>query len=110
VLFEKGQASLLPGAQPKLQEIARILNEYPNSVVMIRGYTSSEGGDGINIPLSQNRADMVLKTLIGYGVSPQRLTSIGLGSSNPIASNDTEAGRAMNRRVEIEVLPTKPAN
>ena len=106
VLFERGSSALAPRGTDKMQEIANILKEYPDSNVIIKGYTSSEGDDASNTALSQRRADAVKNTLISFSVNPARMQAVGLGESNPIADNATEAGKAQNRRVEIEVYPT----
>ena len=105
VLFEKGAASLTAAGTQKIAEIAQVLHDYPDALVIVRGYASSEGRDDYNLGLSQARADMVKNTLIANKVTPSRITAIGMGESNPIASNDTETGRVQNRRVEIEVFP-----
>ena len=68
------------------------------------GYTDSSGPDSINYPLSQDRADSVANYLIAQGVSGTRITPIGKGPKNPIADNKTKEGKAMNRRVEINLL------
>jgi outer membrane protein OmpA-like peptidoglycan-associated protein len=105
VLFTVGSSALSPHGVNKVREIAAVLNEYPDSDVYIRGYTSSEGDDRANFELSQRRAQVVKNELIASGVNPSRLWAEGLGSSNPVASNATEAGRMQNRRVELFVIP-----
>lgn len=107
VLFEKGSAALTAQGTQKIAEVAQVLREYPESEVIVKGYTSSEGDEQYNLQLSRDRAAVVADTLVANKVNPARITAIGLGESNPIASNETEAGRAMNRRVEIEVFPTE---
>ena len=107
VLFEKGSSQIKPEGSQKLAEIAQVLRDYPDSKIMVKGYTSSEGGDAFNQDLSQRRADVVRNHLIANKVAPGRITAIGMGSSNPIASNDTEIGRMQNRRVEIDVFPSE---
>ena len=81
-----------------------MLNEYPQSNIIISGHTDSTGNDAINNPLSQNRAAAVEAYLVGKGVSTSRITSVGYGSRQPVASNSTEAGKAQNRRVEIKIV------
>lgn len=105
LLFDKDSAALKPAGDQKLKEIAQVMNEDPESRVVVKGYTSSEGSDDYNMRLSENRAKVVANTLIGYGVNPNRVTSLGMGESSPVGDNATEAGRAQNRRVEIEVYP-----
>jgi outer membrane protein OmpA-like peptidoglycan-associated protein len=105
VLFERGSSSLSQAGAAKVREVAEVLKEYPNSAVYVVGYTSSEGGDALNMDLSKRRAEVVANQLIVAGVAPSRVTPVGLGSSDPIADNSTEAGRVRNRRVEIKVVP-----
>lgn len=105
VLFEQGSSALSPHGVTKVREIAGVLKEYPESDVYIRGYTSSEGDDRVNFELSQRRAQVVANELVAAGVSPSRLFPHGMGSSNPVAPNDTESGRVQNRRVELHVVP-----
>lgn len=105
VLFEKGSSALSAHGVGKVREIADVLKEYPESDVYIRGYTSSEGDDKVNFELSHRRAEVVRNELVAAGISPSRLFPQGMGSSNPIASNETEAGRVRNRRVELHVVP-----
>ena len=105
ILFEKGSSALSAQGAQKLREMAKVLQDYPDSDVYIRGYTSSEGEDRTNFELSQRRAEVVKGELAAAGVSPARLYAQGMGSSNPIAGNDTENGRIMNRRVELHVIP-----
>lgn len=105
LLFAKNSSSLSPMGTQKILEIAEVMREYPDTLVYIKGYASSEGADDYNLELSQRRADMVAKTLIGARVASHRITAMGMGESNPVASNATEEGRMQNRRVEIEVFP-----
>jgi outer membrane protein OmpA-like peptidoglycan-associated protein len=74
-------------------------------MIDVYGHTDPSGGDGINIPLSQNRAQSVATYLAQRGVNSARIATQGFGSSRPIADNGTEAGRAANRRVEIRIVP-----
>jgi outer membrane protein OmpA-like peptidoglycan-associated protein len=105
VLFPVGSSTLSAQGASKIREIANVMQEYPESDALIRGYTSSEGGDQLNYELSQRRAEVVRNELIANGVAPARLTAQGMGPSHPIGDNSTEAGRVMNRRVEIHVIP-----
>lgn len=105
VLFERGSSALsAPGIQ-KVKDVAKVLTDYPDSDIYVRGYTSSEGDDKTNFELSQRRAEVVKNELSAAGVSISRLYAQGMGSSNPVATNDTEVGRALNRRVELIVVP-----
>jgi outer membrane protein OmpA-like peptidoglycan-associated protein len=97
--FDVGRADIKPGLRPVLDEFARNLD--PNMLVTIVGHTDSTGGDAINNPLSVNRAAAVRDYIAVRGVAPARMTIDGRGSREPVALNDTTAGRAQNRRVEI---------
>lgn len=103
VLFDTGRATLKPGAREKLSKLAGILLAYPGSYrVEIEGHTDSIGSDDSNLRLSQGRADSVHDYLLQSGLKADRMMAArGLGESTPVASNDTAAGRQVNRRVEI---------
>jgi outer membrane protein OmpA-like peptidoglycan-associated protein len=105
LLFDSGSASLQPGAYDRLTSVARTLNNYPQSRVVVSGHTDSTGSVQFNERLSEQRADKVRDYLVSEGVTASRITSRGFGPSRPVASNNTEAGRAQNRRVEIEIRP-----
>ncbi len=90
---------------PTLNEVAQTLAAYPQTLIDVYGHTDPSGGDAINIPLSRNRAESVAGYLAQRGVNRARIATQGFGSSQPIADNSTEAGRAQNRRVEIRVTP-----
>ncbi|MBI5375354.1 MAG: OmpA family protein [Candidatus Schekmanbacteria bacterium] len=109
-LFATDSSSLQAGAFNNLREIAGILKKYPDTKVVIKGYTDSVGTDDYNQKLSENRANSVKNVLLGEGVASERITTIGYGKSFPVASNDTPEGRQMNRRVEIVVVPKEEAN
>ncbi|NCT82046.1 MAG: OmpA family protein [Comamonadaceae bacterium] len=99
VSFDVGRADIKPQMRPVLDEIGRNLD--PGVRVTIVGHTDSTGSDAINDPLSRERAMAVRDYLASRGVAPSRVSVSGRGSHEPVASNDTEAGRAANRRVEI---------
>lgn len=103
--FDTGSAVIKPGFYPTLGKIAAIVNQYGKTTLAISGHTDATGSDRINIPLSENRAQSVNSYLLGRNVAPQRLSSYGMGASQPRASNATEAGRQLNRRVEILIEP-----
>ena len=109
LLFDRDASALKPAGDQKLREIAQAMNEDKDSKAVIKGYASADGADDHNLRLSENRAKMVANTLIGYGVDPSRITSLGMGESNSIGDNATEAGRVQNRRVEIEIYPKAAA-
>jgi len=103
VLFDFNQYTLKPGAREKLAKVSGILLAYPGLKVQLEGHTDSIGSDDYNMKLSQNRAEAVSQYLVSQGVPATSLTAIGLGKGNPVASNDTDAGRQQNRRVEMVV-------
>jgi outer membrane protein OmpA-like peptidoglycan-associated protein len=103
VLFDFNQASLKPGAKEKLAKVSGILSVYPTLHMSVEGHTDSVGTDDYNLKLSQRRADAVRDYLTSNGISSANVQSIGLGKADPVASNDTAAGRQQNRRVEMVV-------
>ena len=106
LLFASDSAAISGQAQNDLYGLAQSLNQYPNSRVEIYGHTDSTASDAHNMDLSQRRAQSVGGILTAAGVSASRLVMVGRGESQPVASNDSEAGRAQNRRVEILIRPT----
>lgn len=106
LLFASDSAAISGQAQNDLYGLAQSLNQYPNSRVEIYGHTNSTASDAHNMDLSQRRAQSVGGILTAAGVSSSRLVMVGRGESQPVASNDSEAGRAQNRRVEILIRPT----
>jgi outer membrane protein OmpA-like peptidoglycan-associated protein len=95
----------LPASEiPLLQQAAALIKQLPaGTVVEIAGYTDNTGDSAANVTLSQNRADSIRKALVGAGVDGSALVSKGYGEANPVASNDTDDGRASNRRIEYHV-------
>lgn len=88
-----------------LDGVAIVLKEYNKTVVEVAGHTDSTGSDAYNLQLSQRRADAVASYLVSQGIKRERLITVGAGEAYPIASNDTEQGRAANRRVELTIVP-----
>ncbi|MDQ3143212.1 MAG: OmpA family protein [Bacteroidota bacterium] len=103
ILFESGSASLNPVSMDQIKNIAQILIAYPNVHIKIGGYTDNAGDAIQNKNLSSARAKSVLAALTSFGVDPSRMTSEGYGQEQPVASNETEEGRELNRRVSIRV-------
>lgn len=103
VLFDFNQATLKPDAREKLAKVCGILLAYPTLHMNVEGHTDSIGTDEYNLKLSQRRADAVRDYLTSNGISMTNVEAIGLGKANPVASNDTAAGRQQNRRVEMVV-------
>ena len=103
VLFDTGKYSLRPGTREKLAKIAGIVVSHPGLKLEVEGHTDSVGGDEYNQRLSENRANSVRDYLIQQGVEGETITAQGFGESQPVASNDTAAGKQQNRRVELVV-------
>ncbi|MBT2558466.1 OmpA family protein [Hymenobacter sp. ISL-91] len=104
VFFMTGQATLTPESRNQLKNIALLLQSYPQARLKIGGYTDSVGNYQMNRQLSEARARTAWTALVEMGVSPSRLEARGYGPNYPIASNETAAGRAMNRRLSLRVL------
>jgi len=104
VLFEFGKADLKSGAKSQLDRVAGFLIANPDRDVVIEGHTDNVGGDDFNMRLSQARAESVRDYLSLQGVGGTRLAARGYGKTHPVASNDTDSGRAQNRRVELTIL------
>lgn len=107
ITFPINSYEIQPQFRATLDQVAQTLVDYPSTYIDIYGHTDPSGGDAINIPLSQNRAQSVANYLSTRGVNPARMATRGFGSSQPIADNSTESGRAANRRVEIRVVPVE---
>lgn len=103
VLFDTGGAELKAGAEVSMDRLAAFLKENPERRLLIEGHTDSRGSDEFNRELSENRADSVAEALVERGIATERLRSVGLGESYPVAGNDSTAGMQQNRRVEIVV-------
>ena len=103
VLFQTGKYELNSDAQLKLAKLSGIIQAHPGLNLNIEGYTDTTGTADFNMTLSQQRADTVRQFLIAQGLSPDSITSKGLGEADPIADNSSPAGRKLNRRVEIIV-------
>lgn len=101
ISFDTNSATLKPDLREVLSTFAKGLTDNPGMLVRIVGHTDSTGSDAINDPLSQRRADTVKGFLEDRGVPSSRVETVGRGSREPVASNDTEQGRSRNRRVEI---------
>ena len=103
VLFATGKYELSQDANLALAKLSGVILAHPGLKLRIEGYTDSTGGDQFNLKLSEQRAGAVRLFLVQQGLSPDAVTSMGMGSANPVASNDTAVGRQQNRRVEIIV-------
>lgn len=102
IYFDFDKADIKPESEPAIKEIAKVLDENPKLKVHIVGHTDNVGKLDYNIELSKRRAEAVVRELlVKYKISKDRLRAFGVGSLCPVATNDTEDGRAKNRRVEV---------
>jgi outer membrane protein OmpA-like peptidoglycan-associated protein len=110
VLFVTGKSELMPLARQKLDDVAKAMQDLDDKqTIVVEGHTDSKGNDDANMALSQARAESVRAYLVSRGVKPERITAVGRGEAQPVASNDTPEGRANNRRVEIVISPRQGA-
>ena len=107
VTFDFGKANLKSQFYPALDNVASTLAQFNQTIVEVSGHTDSIGSDAANQTLSVQRANAVGNYLIGRGLVRERFEIVGFGETRPVASNDTDSGRALNRRVEIRVLPVR---
>jgi len=107
LLYDFDSDAVKSSARTNLQNLARSLDKYPNTIVMLIGHTDSMGQDSYNMGLSERRARAAANVLADYGVDRSRLETAGRGESEPIASNDSDAGRAENRRVEVAIYASE---
>lgn len=105
ITFATNSADLNAQFYNALDGVSMVLKEYNKTVIEVAGHTDSTGSDQYNQQLSQRRASAVAGYLSSHGVVGQRLITVGAGESHPVASNDSEAGRAQNRRVEMTIVP-----
>lgn len=103
LFFETGSSNIKSESLPILQNVANLLKVHPEYNLSINGHTDNTGGDDLNLKLSQDRADAAKQYLVNQGISADRISATGYGSSKPIQSNDTEEGRSKNRRVEFKL-------
>ena len=103
LLFDTGKATLRPESQEQLTNVAAILKDFSSVNIKLGGYTDNTGSAALNQKLSQERAVSVMNELVRMGIDKSRLEAEGYGQEFPVASNDTEAGRAENRRIAIRV-------
>ena len=106
ILFATDSATLNPQLRSDIFVLADSLNKYPQSIVTVTGHTDNTGTAFYNQDLSERRADSVADVLRSGGVAGSRIRAVGAGESQPIATNQTVAGRALNRRVDITITPT----
>lgn len=107
VTFDFNSTTIKPQFYPALNTIAGTLREYNQTIVEVSGHTDNIGTAAANQLVSERRAQSVANYLIGQGLMRERFEIVGMGYRYPVASNDTESGRSLNRRVEIRVLPLR---
>lgn len=107
ITFSTGSADLSTSFLKVLDGVALVLKKYDKTIVEVDGHTDSVGKPDYNQKLSERRAGAVAQYLIGKGIKQERTITVGAGETHPVAGNDTEAGRALNRRVELTLLPLK---
>lgn len=103
ILFAYDSYDLSASSKQNLQEMAGTLKKYPDTDILIAGHTDSKGGESYNETLSLQRANSVFSYLNDLGVATRRLETVGYGETSPVATNETAAGRAKNRRVEVAI-------
>jgi outer membrane protein OmpA-like peptidoglycan-associated protein len=107
ITFAYDSSAVQPQFQRTLDQVAQTLAEYKETYIDVYGHTDATGSDAYNQALSERRAIAVADYLAGRGVQSARIATRGYGKTQPIASNDTDAGRAANRRVEIKIVPIR---
>ena len=107
ITFATDSANIQPQFRATLDQVAEVLAQYEQTYVDVYGHTDSTGSDAYNQSLSERRAASVADYLTSHGVNSARIATRGFGETQPVASNDTEAGRAENRRVEIKLVPVQ---
>ena len=105
ILFDVDSATVKPAAMVSLDKISAVLTKYPKTTITVAGHTDNTGRADYNLKLSERRANAVRFTLAERGVGASRVTAMGFGADNPVASNTTPEGRAENRRVELHIVP-----
>jgi outer membrane protein OmpA-like peptidoglycan-associated protein len=104
LLFDVGKATLKPASMENLKNLATILNKYKDTDILLEGHTDSDGSEEYNLNLSRSRAQSVSNYLVSLNVNPTRFTIMGYGEQQPIATNETVEGKALNRRVEVAIF------
>ena len=109
VTFDTNSTEVRPGLYSEINRVAGVLNQYPDTFIRVEGHTDSKGSNEYNMNLSKRRSDAVKTLLVLRGVADSRIEVVGFGETMPVATNDTEAGRQKNRRVEIKIAPKTQA-
>jgi outer membrane protein OmpA-like peptidoglycan-associated protein len=109
VTFDTNSTVVRPGLISEINRVAGVLNQYPDTLIRVEGHTDSQGSSEYNMNLSKRRAEAVKTLLVQRGVAQSRIECVGFGENMSVATNDTEAGRQKNRRVEIKIAPKTQA-
>jgi outer membrane protein OmpA-like peptidoglycan-associated protein len=104
ILFETAKSTLQPTAKTNIADLSRVLQKYPDTNILVTGHTDSDGSDDYNKKLSEDRATSVSDYMKTMGIATARITPVGLGETEPVATNDTPANKQLNRRVEIAIF------
>lgn len=107
ITFDVGSSTIKPQFRDTLQSVALVLQRFDKTIVDVLGHTDSDGSDQFNLNLSRERAIAVASVVSSLGIDARRFYIDGKGETSPIASNATESGKAMNRRVEIRISPLR---
>lgn len=107
VSFDTNSATVRQGLYSEIDRITSVLTQYPQTVIRVEGHTDSVGSEAYNLDLSNKRAMAVKNLLAQRGIADARIEAVGYGETMPVATNETEAGRQKNRRVEIKVAPSQ---
>jgi outer membrane protein OmpA-like peptidoglycan-associated protein len=107
LLFDFDSSALRDEARQNLTEFAESMEEFEETKILVVGHTDAQGSEEYNQKLSDRRAESATSHLVDRGVDPSRLTSVGRGETEPVASNDTEEGRQQNRRVEVAIYASE---
>ncbi len=104
-VFDVNSAQVKPGMYSELDRISNVMVQYPQTVIQVEGHTDSTGSESYNMDLSRRRAESVRNLMLQRGVTSSRMQVVAYGETMPVATNQTAAGRQLNRRVEIKVAP-----
>jgi len=104
LLFDFDKSDLRPEAKTSIESLAKVLNKYPDTNILVEGDTDNTGTEDYNVLLSERRAQSVSNYLMSLDVTGSRVSQVGLGETNPISSNATDYGRQQNRRVEVAIF------
>ncbi|MBN1548888.1 MAG: OmpA family protein [Syntrophaceae bacterium] len=105
VTFDTNSTIVRPGLYSEIDRVAGVIKQYPETLIRVEGHTDSVGSEEYNMDLSNRRALSVKNLLVQQEIADARIEAVGFGETMPVATNETEAGRQMNRRVEIKIAP-----